>query len=215
MDMSEKYKNIDNYIYELYGDIYSQPEDSGHSDLSLQIINHWMSHLGTVQNVLDVGCGEGFAQPMFEYWKASYTGTCLGNDYMIAKEKGRNVVMVDFNFLTFDDESFDLVFSRHSLEHSPMPLLTLMEWHRVARKWLGLVLPNPNHFTYVGRNHYSVFDPHQIVWLLRRAGWKVIDYQADEQEYRFLCEKHPRISYEGYVDAPLDPEIHVFERDNY
>ena len=43
----------------------------------------------------------------------------------------------DYNFLEYPDNSFDLVFSRHSLEHSPFPVLTLMEWYRVARDFMS------------------------------------------------------------------------------
>ena len=81
-------------------------------------------------------------------------------------------------------------FPRHSLEHSPMPLLTLMEWHRVARQYLMLIVPNPDYYTYIGKNHYAVMDKQQLSWLLRRAGWRVVAKDFSEfTELRFLCNK--------------------------
>ena len=108
-----------------------------------------------------------------------------------------------------------IIFSRHYLEHSPFPLLTLMEWHRVSKKYLCLVLPNPEYFTYVGRNHYAVMgDKTQIRWLLRRAGWKIIKRKYTEFEYRYLCEKKERIGYEGWAEIPLPTYIYENDRDD-
>lgn len=189
------YKYIDMYLNELTSDIYPQPSGhDGHAGLAKVIIDTWMSRLTSCHSVLDLGCGEGFCQPFFEEWKVEYFGVCLGKDYLIASENNRNVEKMDFHFLDFQDESFDMLFSRHSLEHSPMPLLALMEWARVSRQWLGLVLPAPEHYTYKGLNHYSVMNMEQIENLTERAGWRVIwndNYLENEIpiEYRLMLEK--------------------------
>lgn len=192
------YTNIERYINELIHDIYPQPEDAGHTALSEEVIDQWMSSLVGCKTVLDVGCGEGFTQPMFEKWGVLYTGLCLGEDYINGMKKHRNVVKMDFSFLDYEDNAFDLVFSRHSLEHSPMPLLSLMEWQRVARNWLGLIIPAPEHYGYIGINHYSVMNESQIENLIVRSGWKVIwkDIKRKEDgvplEYWYMCEKVKR-----------------------
>lgn len=196
------YTHIDGYINKLYGDIYPQPQDAGHTALATKVINHWMSKLTTCHSVLDVGCGEGFCQPMFEKWEVAYTGIAMGDDVLNAQNKGRNVSRMDFSFLDYPDNSFDLIFSRHSLEHSPMPLLTLMEWARVSSSWLGLVLPAPEWYTYKGLNHYSVMEHEQIENLLDVAGWNVIWKDVDSllfnvkdensmrpHEYWLMCER--------------------------
>lgn len=213
--MSRNYNHIDEYLNELAGDIYAQPADAWHSQMSLDILNRWIEGL-PVRSVLDVGCGaEAIAEPFFSTRNIDYTGISLGGDVTTAQERGKNVLDMDMSFLSFDDNSFDLVWARHVLEHSPFPILSLMEWHRVSKTWLCLIMPNPNHFTYVGRNHYSVMETHHIVWLLRRAGWKVIMHEFIAEEFRFLCSKQDRISYEGYVAAPMDRELHEFERDTF
>ena len=120
-----------------------------------------------------------------------------------------NVLNMDFSFLEFEDDMFDCVISRHSLEHSPMPILTLMEWHRVAKSYLCLVMPNPSKFGYVGKNHYAVMPKQQIKWLLRRAGWRILETEYTEDEFRFLCLKFPVIGYEGYAPIPLPPKIYL------
>lgn len=164
----------DRYISKLYGDIYPQPTDPGHTRLAQKVIDRWMSMMTTCHSVLDVGCGEGFCQPMFERWNVKYEGICLGEDYLAAEKANRNVRRMDFNFLEYPENYVDLIFARHSLEHSPMPLLTLMEWERVASSWLGLVLPAPEWYTFVGRNHYAVMNMEQVENILNVAGWRIL-----------------------------------------
>lgn len=205
------WQKIDRYLDNLTSDVYEQPEDNGHTALARKAVR-WMKIPDCV-SVLDVGCGTGFCQEFFENRKINYTGVCLGRDYVVAQEEKHNVLEMDYNFLEFEDDSFDMVFSRHSLEHSPFPILTLMEWHRVARKYLGLVMPNPDNYTFVGRNHYSVANPHQIVWWMRRAGWKLLQARLFTTEYWFVCEKKPIVSYEGWVDVPVNNKVYEFERD--
>ena len=168
------YDHVDGYLNKLVGDIYAQPEDPGHTRLSQKVIDHWMSRMTTCHSVIDVGCGQGFCQPMFERWGLKYEGVALGEDVIAAQEKGHNVKRMDFSFLEYPDNHVDLIFARHALEHSPMPLLTLMEWARVAKNWLGIVLPAPEWYTYKGQNHYSVMNMEQIKNLLDVAGWRIL-----------------------------------------
>jgi SAM-dependent methyltransferase len=200
------YKHLDRYLTTLAADIYPQPEDEGHTALAYKVIDLWMSRMTSCTSVLDVGCGTGFCEDMFKVWNTEYQGVCLGEDYIVARDLGRKVKKMDFHYLDFPDNAFDLVFARHSLEHSPMPLLALMEWARVARSWLGIILPAPEWYGYKGRNHYSVMNHDQIENLIARAGWKVmwndIDYRAKgdmkteenpegliPHEYWLMCEK--------------------------
>jgi SAM-dependent methyltransferase len=193
------YKHLDRYLTTLASDIYPQPEDSGHTALAHKVIDFWMSKMTSCTSVLDVGCGTGFCEDMFKVWNIPYEGVCLGQDYIVARDLGRTVKKMDFHFLDYPDNSFDLVFARHSLEHSPMPLLALMEFERVSKYWLGLVLPAPEWYGVKGINHYSVMHHEQIENLLARAGWKVlwndIDFRSKEDkgeiphEYWYMCEK--------------------------
>lgn len=189
------YKNFDKHLNELLGDVYDQPEDKGHTKLAQSVINRWMSTLLNCKSVLDVGAGQGFCQPMFEEFGVTYEGVALGNDYLEAQRMGRNVKRMDYNFLDYEDESFDLVFSRHSLEHSFSPIISLMEWNRVSKQWLGLVVPAPEHFGHFGRNHYFVLNLDQWMNLLEKTGWHPIwshinvDNKDIPLEYCIFCEK--------------------------
>ena len=203
------YQKFDAYYRELIGDIYPQPPDAWHYEQTVDIIRNWISVL-TLSSVLDVGCGEGHAQDMFG---CPYTGVAMGDDVARGLLLGRTVFGYDYNFLPYGDESFDLVFSRHSLEHSPFPIVSLMEWHRVSKKWLCVVVPNPSYSTWSGQNHYSLATPKQMAFWLRRAGWKIQRFKLTDKEFQFLCVKRPRVSSEGWADAPLIHNIFRFERD--
>lgn len=167
------YTRIDKYLDKLIEDIYPQPQDPGHTAWAEESIQAFGKEIWEVNNVLDLGCGEGFCQPIFERYGLSYMGVCLGEDYQVAKKSGRAVAELDFSFLPLDDESFDLLYSRHSLEHSPFPVLTLMEWHRVSKRYVAIVVPAPQHWQYVGRNHYYVLNDPQWRNLFDVAGFDV------------------------------------------
>jgi SAM-dependent methyltransferase len=194
------YSRIDRYITQLIGDIYPQPEDAGHTALAQQVIDRWMSSLPDCHSVLDVGAGQGFCQPMFEKWDVKYEGIALGEDVIAAQKLGRNIKRMDFHFLEYEDNSFDMIFSRHSLEHSWSPLIALLEWHRVATNWLGIVVPAPEHYTFAGRNHYAVSTRDQWDNYFAQTGWRVIWEYTETSgsvpiEYQMFCEKIKRPMY--------------------
>jgi len=208
--LSRDYKYIDGYLDELIEDIYKQPPDEEHTEQAQLIIDNWIPRLEDCVNVLDVGCGEGFCSPFFEKYGLEYTGVCLGDDYVEAKKLDINVMEEDFHFLPFSDETYDIIFARHALEHSPMPLIALMEWHRVARQYLIVVLPKPKFWLFIGRNHYSVVTKSQARYLLHRAGWHILEEDHEHTwEYRFLCRKRKRMFMpeEGYVWAYEDDDL--------
>lgn len=172
-------------------DVYPQPPDDGHTQMSMDVFNKWISPNSLGKSVLDVGCGDtAFMREPFTQLGMEYTGIAL-------KSTSPYILNMDFSFLEFGDDTFDLIFSRHTLEHSPMPLLTLMEWYRVAKSFLCLILPNPDHYGWAGRNHYSVMNRDHSIFLAERAGWRAIWEDASEpSEIRFMFEKARAIIYE-------------------
>lgn len=212
------YSIFDSYLNQLTADVYAQPPDAGHTAWALHAIATLCAIPQGLTNVLDVGCGQGFLQPVFKGRGLDWTGVCLGEDYQIAKERGLKVHEADMTFLPFQDGTFDLVFARHVLEHSPFPVITLMEWKRVVRAggFLIVIAPAPAYWQVRGRNHYSVLSQKQLAWLMIRAGWNPIhdhamttrseifirhtpaspawqDQDEMDVEYRFLCEQRPPV----------------------
>ena len=189
--MTSKWMRFQKKLNLLREDVYPQPMDNWHMRWTARAICLMQPHITDVRSVLDVGCGVGYASKWFRrIGITGYIGISLGEDVLVANSMGREVYDEDFHFLSWTTGDFDMVFSRHSLEHSPMPLIALMEWHRVAGRFLGLVLPNPDVWGWEGRNHYSVMRDTQAEFLLDRAGWNVIMKNTElPEEYVYLCEK--------------------------
>jgi SAM-dependent methyltransferase len=80
--------------------------------------------------------------------------------------------------LPFEDDSFDFVLASHVIEHMPDPVKALLEWKRVARRYVFLVVPHRDRTFDAGRpltpvhelleRHRSGFeseeDRHWSVW---------------------------------------------------
>ena len=207
--VTRDYGHFDSYLDRTIQDVYAQPPDAGHTAWARHAVVTMTSILRGARTVLDVGCGQGFLSKLFEGLGYEWTGVTIGEDYDACVEHGLRVDNADMTFLRYKDKSFDVVFARHVLEHSPFPLLTLMEWRRVCKGWLILVAPSPGYWGIRGRNHYSIMNSDQLRWLLSRAGWRVIhryDFTSADQlakdhlegvpddpaviiEYRLLCEQ--------------------------
>lgn len=162
-------------IKRLHRDIYSQPRDESHTVWAVHALDHLLPD--DTKSVLDIGCGRGFLYDYFVEKGIEWRGVTLGEDAKYCVQQGLPVDAEDMTFLSYEDNAFDLVLARHTLEHSPFPLLTLMEWYRVARQCLILIAPAPEYWTFRGRNHYSIAPKEQILWWLLRTGWHPIKEQ--------------------------------------
>lgn len=191
------YSRVNAYLNELIKSVYPQPQDPKHTLWATESILEFMGRTDDVRSVIDLGCGEGFCQTYFNNYGCEYVGVCIGEDYKVALQAGRNVIEGDFSFLPFEDDSYDMLYSRHSLEHSPMPLLTLMEWHRITKRYLAIVVPAIEFVGYKSQNHYYVLNQEQWKNLFDIAGFDVIyennkrykDEKSDvEIEHWFLLE---------------------------
>ena len=171
-------------------DVYVQPPDPGHTEWALEALDMvrttaYVDREIEGQQVLDVGCGWGFMAEPFEYWGFEWNGVTIGDDFKQAQQHlsraGKDptkVIEADMSFLPYPEPCFDLIFARHVLEHSPFPVITLMEWRRVTKEngWLCLVAPAPHWWKYGGMNHYSLVPQEALEFWLKRSGWKPIHY---------------------------------------
>lgn len=188
--MNRDYSVFNSHLNILADDDYGQVPDKGHIRMIRAVFHHWISKLDA-KSVLDVGCGSvAIAEPFFRSLGVEYTGIALGLDAQKAKAKGKNVMNMDMTFTTFKDRTFDLIYARHVAEHSPMPLLTLMEWYRISKAWLCLIVPDPRYYGRTGLNHYSVLDIDHWNFLAERAGWSMIWRDlSNPTEFRMMFEK--------------------------
>lgn len=154
---------------ELLKDVYPQPADPGHTAWAIDVIDKMLPD--DVVNVLDVGCGDGFCEFQFEKRNVQWIGLSANR-----KEAEKDEIFwSDMGATAFEPESFSLIFARHTLEHSPFPLIALMEWYRISKKYALIVVPAPEYWKVGGLNHYSVLYPEQWQFLFERSNWKVLE----------------------------------------
>lgn len=192
------------YYDHVLGTTYSEGDSPFHKDITTDVINRFVEPLGlpTGSKILDLGCGPGyFLDEMTQRGYTDVTGITLGrDDHEMCKAKGHSKLRLkDMNFLDDADESVDFLFSRHSLEHSPFPYITLLEYNRVLKPqgFLYVEVPSPNcdmlHET--NKNHYSILGLDMWLNLLNRTGFDVSWYNY---EFQIQVGDDPNLKTERY-----------------
>jgi len=197
--------NLKKYLENIETDTYPEPVSSIHEAITKSAISKIIKTY--IQNIdakiLDIGCGLGYALREFIlYGYSNIIGITLNiADLEFCKTKGFNVLQMDQSFLDFDDNEFDFIWCRHTLEHSPIPLYTLKEFYRVLKfggyMYLEMPSPGPCFYHEKNKNHYSVFT--QEVWLelISRSCFEIgcassikVDYEfGSDIKFWFLCKK--------------------------
>lgn len=178
-----KLKFYNEYLYTQH--MYDEEEAGWHEMLTQQIITQYIDPLELPKEsfIVDLGCGPGyFLDDMKKREYSNVVGVTLSpKDYHINSEKGHNVKRYDFTWLPqtdgFEDEKYDLVFIRHTLEHSPYPIFTLMEINRILKQGGHLYVETPAPLNdrphEFNLNHYSIFDAQMLIALLLRTGFEM------------------------------------------
>lgn len=125
---------------------------------------------------LDVGIGLGDGLKKFKEKNIPVKGITLNeSEQKDAAFMGYDVRVMDMQFLDFPDASFDLVWCRHALEHSFMPIIALMEFYRVLQKggFLYVEVPSSNNVNTYNSQHLSMFGDEQWQYLFNKAGFKL------------------------------------------
>lgn len=107
------------------------------------------------KKVLDIGCATGNYLETFS--QQSYGIDISKPNIDVCKKKGLNVKYVDINKkLPFSNNTFDVVFCSHVLEHVDSPLNLLREMNRVLKSKGSVIIGLPVEFSLVRifRSHY-------------------------------------------------------------
>lgn len=163
------------YLKDIQNSVYEEPDLNYHKEISESLIEN-INPDKTI-DVLDVGVGRGYSLRKFIEKGFNVTGITLSQkEYRDFQDEGIDVKFMDMADLKFDDESFDLVWCRHALEHSVMPFIALREFYRVLRrgKLLFIEVPSDNVFHIENPNHYSLFSDHAWQALFHKAKFEVI-----------------------------------------
>jgi len=209
VDIPRDISRLERFLESLASDVYPQEPSFTQSDITSKALDLLckLFLLKPGMKVLDVGCGQGPALEFFRDCGTDYLGVTLGDDDIAAcRAKEFRVEKMDQSFLAVDDNSQDLLWARHVIEHSVFPLFTLHEFNRVLRPggFLYLEVPAPetacNHER--NPNHYSVLTKGSWKSLIERSGFLIVadvDYSFEvpagpDTYWGFYCVKNRSMS---------------------
>lgn len=169
------------FLGRIQKEVYAEADSELHSSLIDQMAPQFAKFLPNKQvAILDVGCGQGYALLKFRgLGFANLTGITLSaEDAQTTRKRGFVCYQMDMSFLNFEEDSFDALWVRHALEHSPFPYLTLLEFNRILKKegliYLEMPMPNTPRQLEFWPNHYSLFGEQMWISLYGRSGFKVV-----------------------------------------
>ena len=173
-------QKIADLLHKLAATASHEPRTGTHDNLPKLVAPVALDGFNEGSKVLDVGCGSG---PFLELCRERGIeaigitvdlvdlSACIGHGYKAHQ--------MDMHDLQFRDEEFGLVWARHSLEHSPFPLLALSEFKRVLAPGGRLYVEVPAPGTWCNHesnpNHYSIFTDKAWQWLFEKAGFDLVD----------------------------------------
>jgi ubiquinone/menaquinone biosynthesis C-methylase UbiE len=106
-------------------------------------------HLAPGARLLDAGCGRYLKFSKEWAGMAKVVGIDLESTLETANERSPFGVRGDLNHLPFPAGYFDLVISRHVIEHLEDPPQVFREFHRVLKPGGKVILLTPNKYDYV------------------------------------------------------------------
>lgn len=172
--------------------LYDEGDSAMHEKLTAQVAEHYITPLNLPKDarIVDLGSGPGY---FLDYLKANeytnYVGVGLGaKDNALCRSKGHPIKEYDISFLPqsdgFTDESVDLVFLRHALEHSPYPIISLVEYNRILKlggyMYVEVPAPDCERRHEFNLNHYSILGSTQLQALLHRTGFETVKFDTLE-----------------------------------
>lgn len=168
--------------------IYSEGDSDYHKQLTSQFVTKYIDPLKLPKksNILDLGCGPGyFLDEMASRKYKNVIGVTLSKeDVDLCESKNHVIHQHDLSFLPYQDESIDLIFLRHALEHSPYPIFSLMEYNRLLKQngklYIEVPAPNCDRKHEWNLNHYSILGQEQLAALLVRTGFDVNIFETVE-----------------------------------
>lgn len=201
--MSRPWQHMERYLDHLNRQVYAEPPVLRHSQITHLAFSRFVMPIKeNLKDVVDVGCGQAVALKLFKDAGMNPIGVTLGTeDAEVCRKQGYDVRIGDQSFLEFPDGSFDMVWSRHCLEHSAMPLLTLFEYNRVLRegKYAYVEVPQPDSIHIENPNHYSLFSDRGWRNLFKRAKLHLIGFTFYTLPYTF----RPGVSMDDYYYSYL------------
>lgn len=160
------------------------PQTAAHTTAAHEVLDDWLPYCGEGGTFLDVGCGTG--------WLREYA-TAHGWQYTGLGFQAEADVRGDMHFTNAGQ--YDVVFCRHMVEHSPMPILAVTKLHEFTKPggWCFVMTPAPP-YNADYPDHFSVMSRLSWISLFRRVGYmteQVCTHEIGDgsAELRFLLRR--------------------------
>jgi len=151
------------------------------------------------QRVLDVGCGYGIQCRWFTQHGRQATGITVSvseAQKKFARDSGYDLAIMDFEHTAFPDQTFDAVWSHHTLEHTFSPIQALLEWRRVLKDGGYLFVAMPAYESDIQQGHYNIgFNVGRLVYLMTLCGFetKTAKFREKNFELRAIVRRAPTV----------------------
>jgi len=157
--------------------------------------------------VLDVGARDGFATELLSKGGYDAVGIELVQGFVDhAKKKKRNVIFGDAMSIPFPDGTFDVIYSRHCIEHCKDTVKFFEECSRVLKpngsvfitfpfedreKWLSREHPGLNHMVYFeNKDQFREIVKKTVFEEVLFTKSKSVGIKPDKREYCFIGKKN-------------------------
>jgi len=174
--------------------VYSEAVGGFHDDIIPEISQRFVPefNLDPKCKILDIGCGPGvFIKSAAALGYNNVTGVTLSTeDVGACVSQGFDAIHASMTDLPLEDATVDFIWCRHALEHSPYPLFTLFEFHRVLRPGgqMFIEVPAPGNervnMHEFNPNHYSILGDRMWQGLFQKSGFELFQnwvYDIDLQ----------------------------------
>jgi SAM-dependent methyltransferase len=169
--------------------------------------------------ILDIGCGDGWSLHYLKGGcpdgftlfppKKKYRNTCgielIHKTVEYAQKKGRNVIQGDIRHLAIEENTFDLIYTRHCLEHLDDPLKALKNITKILKSIVPKESTDLNPQRSVHSHQFR--NDNELAYLITAAGLTVTNsFRRNEYMYRkrkYWYKLSARLRYMG-------PELWVF-----
>jgi SAM-dependent methyltransferase len=177
------FEKFQRYTQQALSTVYSEVPGGFHDQIIIEFAQRFLPDFALQSNacIIDIGCGAGlFAQAAHKLGYQDVTGVTLSaEDVSACESTGLKITHADMSDLPWADGSVDFIWCRHALEHSPYPLFTLYEFHRVLKPdgQMFIEVPAPgNERVYIHEfnpNHYSILGDRMWQGLFIKANFEL------------------------------------------